>query len=285
MIFGSLIAGGTSMGGGVVAFPVFTKVLHIPAYDAKVFSLAIQSVGMGAASLIIYLNKIPVEWRIIRWGSLGGLFGVFFGANILAQLFPSAALKMSFSLMLSGFAITLFIINRNERNPHLSMPCWGNTERIIIFIAGLLGGIMTGLVGTGIDIFVFIFMVLLFHLCEKVATPTSVILMAFNAMWGFFLQIWWFNDFSYTVQNYWLAAVPVVVIGAPLGAVLCSYLNRLTIVYVLINLIIIELVSSLLLIPLNTTIIIYSSSFFTAFLFLNYWLLRVQRYHPLTYSP
>jgi hypothetical protein len=52
--FGSMIAGGTSLGGGAVAFPVFTKVLHITPYDAKVFSLAIQSVGMSAASLTRY---------------------------------------------------------------------------------------------------------------------------------------------------------------------------------------------------------------------------------------
>ena len=49
MIFGSMIAGGTSMGGGAVAFPVLTKLLHVSAHDSKVFSLAIQSVGMTAA--------------------------------------------------------------------------------------------------------------------------------------------------------------------------------------------------------------------------------------------
>ncbi|MFL6307311.1 MAG: hypothetical protein ACJ72H_27575 [Candidatus Sulfotelmatobacter sp.] len=30
MIFGSLVGGGTSEGGGAIAFPVFTKLLHIP---------------------------------------------------------------------------------------------------------------------------------------------------------------------------------------------------------------------------------------------------------------
>ena len=49
MVFGSFIAGATSEGGGAVAFPVFTKVLHIAPQDAKIFSLAIQSIGMVAA--------------------------------------------------------------------------------------------------------------------------------------------------------------------------------------------------------------------------------------------
>ncbi|WP_428356321.1 hypothetical protein [Methyloprofundus sp.] len=53
MVFGSIIAGATSEGGGAIAFPVFTKVLHIPPADAKVFSLAIQSVGMVAATVAI----------------------------------------------------------------------------------------------------------------------------------------------------------------------------------------------------------------------------------------
>ena len=53
MVFGSLVGGGTSEGGGAIAFPIFTKLLHIGPYDARNFSLAIQSVGMGAASLSI----------------------------------------------------------------------------------------------------------------------------------------------------------------------------------------------------------------------------------------
>ena len=39
MVFGSFIAGATSEGGGAIAFPVFTKVLHVSPTDAKVFSL------------------------------------------------------------------------------------------------------------------------------------------------------------------------------------------------------------------------------------------------------
>lgn len=70
MVFGSIIAGGTSLGGGAVAFPVFTKLLQIPPHDAKVFSLAIQAVGMGAASLTIWLTGIRVEGRFILCSAL-----------------------------------------------------------------------------------------------------------------------------------------------------------------------------------------------------------------------
>jgi len=41
MVFGSMLGGGTSDGGGAVAFPIFTKLRHIAPYDARNFSLAI----------------------------------------------------------------------------------------------------------------------------------------------------------------------------------------------------------------------------------------------------
>lgn len=56
MVFGSIIAGATSEGGGAVAFPIFTKALAIAPSDAKVFSLAIQSVGALVLLILSCLN-------------------------------------------------------------------------------------------------------------------------------------------------------------------------------------------------------------------------------------
>ena len=275
MLFGSMIAGGTSIGGGAVAFPVFTKLLHIPAHDTKIFSLAIQSVGMTAASLTIYLTKIPVEWRVIRWGSLGGVFGIFLGLKWLAPLLPADILKMSFTIMLTSFSVTLFILNKNNKHKKKYIHIWGETEKIACLVAGIVGGIMSSLVGNGIDIVVFSVMILVWHLSEKIATPTSVILMAINAIVGLFCQVTMFHDFPINVQHYWFSAIPIVVVGAPLGTVLCSKLNRSTIANSLIVLILIEMISSLLIIPLRPAIII--SSVFSMILFsgLNYWLYRL----------
>ena len=274
MIFGSLIAGGTSMGGGAVAFPVFTKVLQVAPHDAKVFSLAIQSIGMSSAALAICLTGIKVEWKAIRWGSLGGVLGVFLGLRFLAPLLPPDVIKMSFTMMVASFGITLLVLNRGIRNYHVAMPVWRHQERGILILAGFLGGVMSGLVGTGIDIFTFSVMVVLFHFCETVATPTSVIMMAFNAVTGFFLQLFILHDFSEPVLSYWLASIPVVVIGAPVGAMLCSLMQRQTIVHILIGLISIEVTTSLALIPL-TPITVYASLIaLVIFSYLNYLMYR-----------
>ncbi|MCV6637228.1 sulfite exporter TauE/SafE family protein [Candidatus Albibeggiatoa sp. nov. NOAA] len=285
MIFGSMIAGATSIGGGAVAFPVFTKLLQIPPYDAKVFSLAIQSVGMGAATLAIILTRIQVEWRVILWGSIGGVFGVWFGLTQLAPLLPPPAIKMSFTMMLTSFAITLVILNRTGLpHRHESMPKWTMHEKTVILLAGLLGGMMSGLVGNGIDIFVFAAMVLLFRMCEKVSTPTSVVLMAFNAMAGFAIQAFVINDFTPPAMHYWYAAIPVVVVGAPLGAMFCNSLSRETIANILIGLIFIEFLTSLILIPLNSLVIYSSLSILVVFSMINYLMYRTRTYEQLPVS-
>ena len=278
MTLGSMVAGGTSMGGGAVAFPVFTKILHVPPHEAKVFSLAIQSIGMSAASITIVAMKTQVEWRFIRWSSLGGVPGIIFSSVFLAPVLPSNIIKFSFTMMVSSFALVLFALNRTRRRRNLAIPSWGKRERVVSLVAGFWGGIVSGLVGSGIDIVGFSVMVLLFGLCEKVSTPTSVILMAVNAVVGFILHQYFVGDFVEPVTNYWLAAVPVVVVGAPTGAILCNLMKRKTIARLLIGLILIELVSSLLLIPLSAKLLCYSLVVFTIFSSIYYWMYQSKIY-------
>ena len=278
MTFGSMVAGGTSMGGGAVAFPIFTKVLNIPPHEAKVFSLAIQSVGMSAASAAIVAMEIKIEWRLIRWASLGGIPGIVLGSFWLAPVLPSDAIKFFFTMMVGSFGIILFLLNCSRRKRNLSIPFWGKREQLLSILVGFLGGIISSLVGSGMDIFGFSVMVLLFGLCEKVSTPTSVVLMAINAVVGFIFHTYVIGDFVEPVVSYWLAAVPVVVVGAPLGAILCSLLKSQTIAMILIGLIFVESLSSFLLIPLNAALIYFSSFVFILFSSIYYWMYRSKLY-------
>jgi len=280
MAFGSLIAGATSEGGGAIAFPVFTKLLNISPQDAKVFSLAIQSIGMTAASLIILALKIRVEKKVLLWVSFGGMFGMYFGATVLSPLLPSAMVKMSFTVMIVSFAITLYFLNRGIELRNQQINNCQNKEISLLFVTGLIGGLMSGLVGNGIDIIAFSVMVLLFRINEKIATPTSVILMAINAIWGFFLHYFFIGGFNDTVQAYWLAAIPIVVIGAPLGALICYHLPRVVIVNFLIILIMIEFVTSLLLIPLTIQTLFMSGIMLILFASLFLWMFKNQSYIP-----
>ncbi len=281
MTLGSFIAGATSEGGGAIAFPVFTKVLHIQPLDAKVFSLAIQSIGMTTATITIILMRVRVEWRFILWASLGGIPGVAVGSLMIAPLLPAPLLKMLFTVMTVSFAIALIWLNWRERTYNDRLIIVGLREQIMMLLTGVIGGVMTGLVGNGIDIICFSTMVLLFRLSEKVSTPTSVILMAFNALTGFALQLFVTGGFTATVESYWLAAIPVVVVGAPLGVYTCTHMSNKTIAAVLISLIFAELVSSLYLIPLTTEIVTVSIAAFFSFSLICFRMSRSSRYVPL----
>jgi uncharacterized membrane protein YfcA len=256
MLFGSFVAGATSEGGGAIAFPVFTKLLHVNPQDAKVFSLAIQSVGMTSASLLIVLLRIPIDWRVMRWASLGGIGGIFLGSIVLAPIISPVFTKMLFTVIVTSFVVTLFVLNRGIQLRHQQLPVLGLTERILLVLFGFAGGVISGLVGNGIDIITFSLMVLLFRISEKVATPTSVLLMALNAVVGFLLYLFVLDGFTDLVKSYWLAAVPVVVVGAPLGALLCSKMSRQMIAKMLMGLIAVEFISTLLIIQFNTKLII-----------------------------
>lgn len=143
---------------------------------------------------------------------------------------------------------------------------------------GGIGGTISGLVGTGIDIFTFSVMVLLFRLCATVSTPTSVVLMAFNSVVGFAIHCLILEDFAPVLHNYWLAAVPVVVVGAPLGAILSSFLERKTVIWIVIFLIFLDLISSLIMTPINLTLALHCLAVLVFFLCIYSWMLKQQAY-------
>ena len=82
MLFGSFLAGSSPEGGGAVAFPVFTKILEVPAPVARTFGLSIQAVGMTVAVVAILINHRPVHLRAALVGSGAAIIG-FLGSVAL----------------------------------------------------------------------------------------------------------------------------------------------------------------------------------------------------------
>jgi len=278
MVFGSFIAGATSEGGGAIAFPIFTKVLQISPDDAKVFSLAIQSVGMVAASIAIIMVRVKVLWQVIAWVSLGGILGLITGLVFLADILPANMIRMLFTVLAVSLALTLVYLNFGSRFSRASMPEIENKEVIILLGVGISGGMISGLVGSGIDMVCFSALVILFRISESVATPTSVILMAIHSVAGILLQFFVLDGINEDVQRYWLAAVPVVVIGAPLGAFFCTRMQNSHIRNLLVALIVLELMSSLWILSFDTRLVVFSVSIFLMFASIMIWMSRTTTY-------
>jgi uncharacterized protein len=281
MLFGSMVGGGTSQGGGAVAFPIFTKLLQIAPHEARNFSLAIQSVGMGAASLSILYVRIPIERKTLLYAGLPAIAGVVFGARWIAPVLPPVIVRTSFTVLVTCIGVALVLVNReNGETRNSRLPRFGGQERIILIAAGFLGGIVSALVGTGANSVTFMVMVLLFRINEKIATPTTVILMTMAAIPGFLVHLFWLKDFSPTVMGYWLAAIPVVAVGAPLGALICSYMSRRSIVNLLLLLISLEFVSTVVLVPISHSVLLVSAGTLLVCGSLDWFMSRTKDYVP-----
>ncbi len=249
MVFGSLVGGGTSEGGGAVAFPVLTKVLTVPAGEARLFSFAIQSVGMGAASASIVFNRVPIEWRALQYGGPAVIVGVAASCLFLAPIAEPATVRLLFTAILVSLAAALWISRRSDPRRRDAIAPFGRGEAVWLIAAGLVGGLLSGLAAVGENTIMFAVLVLAFRVSERVVTPTTVVLLTIATWTGFATHLLLMGDFEGPVVDMWLSAVPVVAIGAPTGALICTRLSRDMIVWILYVLITIEFVSTLALVP------------------------------------
>lgn len=249
MTLGSFVAGATAEGGAAVAFPVFTKVLHIPSGDARTFGLMIQAVGMTMAGVMIYAQRVRTLPKVITWVSIGGIFGQLIGTYLFT--IPNPYPKILFTFVATAFGVAM-IISRwfIHWEPRSELPAWDNRYRALFLLVGILGGSFAAQTGSGIDMLTFIVLTLAFGINEKISTPTTVVIMGLNSVVGFFLHGVVSQDIG-IAWNYWLVAVPIVILGAPFGAYFASKVHRDGIIKFLLFLIGLELVTTLWLIPFN----------------------------------
>lgn len=231
MIFGSMIAGATSEGGASVAFPVMTLAFDIKPAVARDFSFMIQSCGMTAAMFTIFYMGVRLEMRSFTYCSIGGLVGIILGLEEIAPRMTPPQKKIGFVSIWFAFAFSLFWLNRDfGRHVHLEIQNFPGKyywRAITLLIAGFWGGMFSAVSGSGIDICSFATLTLLFRISEKVATPTSVCLMAVNTMVGFGWRQFYMGGVEDEAWEFLAVCVPFVVFGAPFGSVLGSYCHRL----------------------------------------------------------
>ncbi|MGI9606050.1 MAG: TSUP family transporter [Acidimicrobiales bacterium] len=259
MLFGSFVAGSTPQGGGAVAFPVFTKVLEITAPVARTFSLSIQATGMVMASATIILAGRAIDKRAIAYGTGGGLIGFAIGAFVLSDpskawwpsYIPGPYVKVGFTVAIAAMAYIVFLCFADGAKGHSGITTWGLRSRLTLIGFTTLGGIASALAGSGVDVLLFLFVVLVAGMHPRVGIPTSIITMAVVSVAGFLVFGIYDgqlaielnhagdvvaagdNQFSepldgerFDLFGIWLGATPIVVWGAPLGSWVASVLPQ-----------------------------------------------------------
>jgi uncharacterized membrane protein YfcA len=128
---------------------------------------------------------------------------------------------------------------------------------LIVLAAGLLGGAISGQLGSGADLVAFSLMALFFHVNLKLATQVSVIIMASTSLVGTGFQAFAFSGIPAEVSNLWYVAAPVVLIGAPVGAIFCRRIRVRYLVVFICTIVAAEVLSTLLLVHVEAERIKY----------------------------
>jgi uncharacterized protein len=218
MALGSFVAGSTPMGGGTVGFPVLVLLFGQDPSMGRDFSFAVQSIGMTSATIFIFCRRLPVETTMLRWALLGSTVGTPLGILFIAPLVPGSAIKLLFSVVWASFGIMTLYKLREIASAEGITRASKRFDRVSGLAIGFLGGaLVASVTGVGVDMLIYTVLVLVRHADLKVAIPTSVIMMAYTSLTGAAVKSL-SAGFSPGVFENWLAAAPVVALGAPLGA-------------------------------------------------------------------
>ena len=135
---------------------------------------------------------------------------------------------MFFTSFWLSFAMALYLIGKNSKDLNkMDIEKHDFKSTLLFFIIGVQGGCISSLTGTGIDILTFSFLTLYFGICVKIATPTSVVLMGINSLVGFLVKGTFIEGgIAPEAWNYLLVCIPIVIVGAPLGAIFITDKSR-----------------------------------------------------------
>lgn len=226
MALGSYVAGSTPMGGGTIGFPILVLLFGLPATLGRDFSFAIQSIGMTSASIFILSRRQPLAWSMLQGAMLGSAIGTPLGILFVAPHIPEFWIKIVFAVVWASFGV-LHLFRIGEIAGHVGMTEFDERWdfRVGLFVGVASGATVASVTGVGIDMVLYATLVLLCRADLKIAIPTSVIIMAFTSLLGLGVKHL-LTGVQPGVFDNWLAAAPVVALGAPLGAFMVELIGR-----------------------------------------------------------
>lgn len=210
------VANTTPAAAGIVYFPTLTR-LQITPVDAVRFTLIIQAYGMGLGTFKWFLvNRKLFIFRVLPTCLAGGVIGVV-TAIVFLPISEPATLSLIFNFI--AFLLTqiiFFSILTRHQYPNLDVEMT-LTNRALLFFFSILGGLISGWIGFGIDTMFYFILTVIFKINPAAAIVTSISLMAALSMVGTALNV----TFYAVPLDLWYAAIPGVTVA---GLYIASFL-------------------------------------------------------------
>jgi hypothetical protein len=168
---------------------------------------------------------------MLKWSLAGALIGTPIGLLLLAPHAGDLTIKLVFAVVWASFGLMHFVKLRAFAAAEGISPLTERLDKPAGLAVGLVGGAtVASITGTGVDMFLYASLVTVFRADLKIAIPTSVVLMAFTSLVGIAVRAAT-GAFSEPVLGEallgtWLAASPIVLVGAPLGVMMARWLTR-----------------------------------------------------------
>jgi uncharacterized protein len=214
---------------------------------------------MTAATLLILGLRLKIDWTYIAYVSISGLVGLIFAAFIIVPHIAPGAAKLLFVSLWLAFGLILWKNNQSsDRMPTDHLVLDNRMEKWLLILFGIAGGGVSAVFGTGINILTFCLLVTYFRMSEKVATPSSIIIMTVETIAGFGLHLFVLKDMQPLALEMWLACIPVVVFLAPLGSYFMWRITRVQLVKLLTVLLVVQYFVALLVIKPNAILLLAS---------------------------
>lgn len=177
-ILAGALSGLFGVGGGILIVPGLVFFLRMGQRLAHATSLA-AIIPIAASAVAGYALEGSIDWAAAAWLAGGAAMGAVAGARMLQRI-SEAALRRTFAgfLLLSALALLLHITDgpgRAEIGPALAAG---------FVLAGVMSGVLAGLLGVGGGIVVVPALILLFAMPNAVAKGTSLVVILPTALAG-----------------------------------------------------------------------------------------------------
>ena len=217
-------------GGSILTLPILVYIMHVEPVNATAYSLFI----VGATALVGGIKNAMeknIDYKTVLIFGLPSIVAVYLTRGYLVPLIPKEVFTIgSFLVTKDIFLMMLFavlmilasysMIKPSKRTEEFTGELQYNIP--MIFLEGILVGILTGLVGAGGGFLIIPALVLLARIPMKLAVGTSLLIVAAKSLIGFYGDVKINHHLDYHLIFYFTGAS---IVGMLLGIYLTKKID------------------------------------------------------------